>query len=448
MYKSIIYDKRTKKHRFLIDIDYANEIRKKQIEYNNMLYEVPNKIYKEAMIENKNKMKKVDYCERYYNKKSVITESEIFDISEEIKETKDENQLFQTLNKVIDKKLISTIHSIQDIREKFKKNGENELNVLIVGGGPNGLFLGNYINQLYNNSYSNIRVNVLIIDNRIESETIRYPFIRNRYFQIGTRYLDIVLPNLYCKKDKGSSGIFIPIKYLEMLLYLKTYEEKIPLYFTKRYEKINEMNELIRKLDIDIVYDSSGGRMEGFQLKSDMNMLKGIDMESDEYSFKIDKKNNYVKFNLNGKIDRFLNIDVYGNNEEDSSSITFEPVSFDITNNYDFQLLRDVCIKKEDMLSIIPKIKDVRLRKMIVGLYVEGIRNNKNIKYVRMNTFNMDMYHRLKVAQILNTKNHRYLYIGTGDTIFSSHYIVGAGLNRTLMFSIKTCHFFPLLFVA
>ena len=57
----------------------------------------------------------------------------------------------------------------------------------------------------------------------------------------------------------------------------------------------------------------------------------------------------------------------------------------------------------------------------------------------------MKMYHRLKVADVLKAKNHPFLYIGTGDTIFSSHYIVGAGLNRTLLFSIKTAHLLNML---
>ncbi len=443
MYKAIIYDKRTKRHRFLSDIETAEEIHAKRVEYNNHIYNISNGIYNDLLRNGqiKKSIKNLSVCNNYYDKKNVLTASEIMSTNERVKDAKTENEMFDILNEISGHKLIGTINSISDVEERFKEKQVNELNVLIVGAGPNGLFLANYINQLYNNSYSNIRVNLLVLDNRVYSETIRYPYIRNRFFSISTRYLDILLPGIYCKKNKKDVGMMIPIKYLELLLYMKTFEERIPLYFTKKYERWNDIKRLIEELKIDVMYDSTGGRIDGINLKNDPRMLMDIDMESDRYSFKIDRRKSRVDFDLRGHMDRFLSIEVFG-----EKMFYFEPITFDIHNEEDYKLFNGLCVKKENMIEVIKRVKDDRLRRKIAGLYMKEIRKNEKIDFIQFNSFKMNMYHRLKVSEIMRSGKQQFLYIGTGDTIFSSHYAVGAGLNRTLVFSIKTSHLFPMLF--
>lgn len=446
MYKAIIYDKRTKRHRFLSDIDSAEEVHTKRVEYNDYIYNISNQIYsdllKSGTTSTKKKIKSLSVCNSYFDKKGILTPSEILSTNERVKDAKTENEMFEILNEISGHKLIGTINSINEIEERFKEKQENELNVLVVGGGPNGLFLANYINQLYNNSYSNIRVNLLVLDNRIYSETIRYPYIRNRFFSISTRYLDILLPGIYCKKNKKNVGMMIPIKYLELLLYMKTFEERIPLLFTKRFEKWNDIKRLIEELKIDILYDSTGGRIDGVNLKSDPRMLMNIDMNSDRYGFRIDRMRSRVEFDLRGHMDRFLSVEVFG-----EKMFYFEPVTFDIHNEDDFKMFNGLCVKKENMIDVIKMVRDERLKKKIAGLYIKEIRKNDKIDFIQFNSFKMNMYHRLKASEIMRTGKQHFLYIGTGDTIFSSHYAVGAGLNRTLLFSIKTSHLFPMLFV-
>ncbi len=439
MYRGILYEKRSKRHRFLIDMDFAENIHQKQMKYYNQFYSVEeNDIMKGVPDKNINMD---SYCKDYYERKEVITSFQIGEIWENVTQSKHETELFHILEKVIDKKLISTISSIEDIEKRFIEKKENELNVLIIGAGPNGLFLANYMNQLYNQNYSNFHVNILVLDNRIASETIRMPYNRNRVFQIGTRYLDIVLPNIYCKTKKKNSGIYIPIKYLEFLLYLKTFQEEIPLLFTNQYEKWADIQKLIKKLNIDVLYDSSGGRIDGIQLKPDSQMIKGIDMKSDKYTFHLDKKNNLVELKIKGDMDTFLSVDFLG-----KDSFYVEPITLDIKNEDDFELLQKVCIPKKDYLSFIKKIKDKTLQKKCIGLYEKVIKKNTKIEYIVLNSFQVRLYHKLKVCEQMKYKNQSFLYIGTGDTIFSSHYIVGAGLNRTIVFSLKTCHLFPMLF--
>jgi hypothetical protein len=439
MYRGILYEKKSKKHRFLIDMESAENIHQKQMKYYNQFYSVKeNEMMKGIPDKNINMD---SYCKDYYERKEVITSFQIGEIWESVTQSKHETEVFHILEKVIDKKLISTISSIEDIEKRFIEKKENELNVLIIGAGPNGLFLANYINQLYNQNYSNFHVNILVLDNRIASETIRMPYNRNRVFQIGTRYLDIVLPNIYCKTERRNNRMDIPIKYLEFLFYLKTFQEEVPLLFTNQYEKWTDIQKLIKKLNIDVLYDSSGGRIDGIHLKPDSQMIKGIDMKSEKYTFHLDKKKSLVELKIKGNIDTFLSVDFLG-----KDSFYVEPITFDIRNEDDFELLQKVCIPKKDYLSFIKKIKDKTLQKKCIGLYEKVIKQNSKIEYIILNSFHIRLYHRLKVCEQMKYKNQSFLYIGTGDTIFSSHYLVGAGLNRTIVFSLKTCHLFPMLF--
>ena len=76
-----------------------------------------------------------------------------------------------------------------------------------------------------------------------------YP-IKYRELFAGKRYtgIDISQTNIdYCKKNsKNNSGLLIPIKYIELLLYLKANHDKIPIYLSKKLEKWKDIKEFIK----------------------------------------------------------------------------------------------------------------------------------------------------------------------------------------------------------
>ena len=51
------------------------------------------------------------------------------------------------------------------------------------------------------------------------------------------------------------------------------------------------------------------------------------------------------------------------------------------------------------------------------------------------------MRHSISISKVVTYDDHNFLYIGAGDTIFHSHFIVGAGLNRTISFAVKCANF-------
>ena len=47
------------------------------------------------------------------------------------------------------------------------------------------------------------------------------------------------------------------------------------------------------------------------------------------------------------------------------------------------------------------------------------------------------MRHGIKISDVFKVNNRDILFIGAGDTIFHSHFITGAGLNRMFDFTVK-----------
>ncbi len=438
MYYGILYDKKTKKHRFLKNMVNVSNIYKSQENYQ---YQQSSSVnvnkFLNSNLPNNNEHVK---CDKDYNRERMLQPYEILSSYQDVVKAKNENELYDILNTIIEYKLPSTVQSIVPICDNFLNKDKNTLNILIAGGGPIGLFIANYLDQLYNNIESNININILILENRIVEEKIRKPFTRSRTFAIGTRYLDIIFPGIYCKKGVGSESLLIPIKYLELLFYLKTYVRGIPMYFTKKYETFNDYEEFIKKYKIDLFFDATGGRLGNIKMKIDTTFMNGIDIKNDIYQFKINKKDNLVEFDLKNNLDMWLSVEKVGKKPFYHFVDTYK-----IDNINDFKYMENLCIPKHKIKNVIKNIKDEKLKKNLVHLYLSEIQNNPDIYSIKFFTFKINMYHRLKVAEWLNYKKHKFLYIGAGDTLFSSHFIRGAGLNRTVLFSIKVCHLLPLL---
>jgi len=47
------------------------------------------------------------------------------------------------------------------------------------------------------------------------------------------------------------------------------------------------------------------------------------------------------------------------------------------------------------------------------------------------------MRHQIKISDTFEVNKRKILLIGAGDTIFHSHFITGAGLNRIFDFTVK-----------
>ena len=147
-----------------------------------------------------------------------------------------------------------------------------------------------------------------------------------------------------------------------------------------------------------------------------------------ENSYQLTEKNAEIFDNY-----YYGSINIYNNN------IVISKFDLDIKNKHDFKLFMSLKGKRYDYSSI----------KKIVHLIQDNLERNyiynsledfKDYHY-EFDIFHTNMKHSLKISKVIKYKNHNFLYIGAGDTIFHGHFITGSGLNRTINFAVKCANF-------
>ena len=330
---------------------------------------------------------------------------------------------------------------------KKDKNKNNKINICIIGAGPIGLYLACYLDYYYNSGSLNEwpKVNILIFDNSISREGIRKPYSRYRPFVTSSPLLSLILPKIYTfNKDKNL--LHINIYVLEYILLSQIYfKYKLPIIFEDyNWDKYKVIFE---EASIDVVFDCSGGKLKTnlFSNIDDnwLNNLNKID-ESISKQLLIDKNNNLVSL-----IDYPINKKFKKNYFYGSLVVSYMDGNFfykyDINiNDYEDLFFLNKINKKYYIFSNIIKIlTNIRNDINRNFLYSILISNKKKLKKFLFNfdIWSINIRHTIQPSEIFSVNNKKKLYIGTGDTIFHSHFIVGAGLNRSLKFAVKCANY-------
>ena len=148
------------------------------------------------------------------------------------------------------------------------------------------------------------------------------------------------------------------------------------------------------------------------------------------------RENNEYKLQWNNTIKNrfFLALEIYDTNNK----FIFIPLSsYELNLTHDikfFHQFHNKClsINKEtmnDAIDLFNNIEDLRLSKLIQLILIGNI--DKRIKFFIIEP---NMYHKIEISSLIQQPEYTTQYIGAGDTIFSSHFAVGAGLNRLLHF--------------
>ena len=372
----------------------------------------------------------------------ILLKKDIESVYAYVQNERDKTKVEEKLDEIIYKKLPSTISNIDNYLNDISAD-TTKTNILILGAGPNGLFIANYLNFIYKN-----RINILVIDNRLYKEKYREPYTRERPFAIGfPTYFSMVIPKLTCYS--GEDSLLFKIKYLEMLLYLEAFNKNIPIYFTKRYETFKEAKELINIGNFKVCFDSTGGRIKtNFDLK---NFKIPKSYITKKHDYKMVRSGNYLKLEWLKKPEKnkyYSFIYLYDKNYKimDQKVHNSEFISIlDIDDVRDYETLKDVCVETDYLENVINDVQNTNLKKILIH-DLKIIREIPEIKYIYINSIQIQIYHALKIAFLLNIADEkRCIWIGSGDTIFHSHYIKGAGLNRTIRISTNIMHLLEMI---
>jgi hypothetical protein len=315
------------------------------------------------------------------------------------------------LNKYVNFYLSGTVTDIKV--EKEKKN------ILIVGGGPSGMFTALYLQNLYGN-----RINIQLIDTRIKEENIRLPFTRNRFFFIETANVFKLIYGFGCfSKNKEFVGMMI--KHFELLLYCVCVNNGINMLFTEKYKTFESLKEILPKYDI--LFDCSGNRLD---YKITKNIPKFKTIKSNNMVISQNGNEIEVNWQKTPQVIHFLNIEYLNKNYELTGS--------DVGYFYSLNKIQDIemfkekrlngCFTKKDAIKIISAIRDKKTREIIYN----SIKGN----YVKFQYFEVKQRHKLLITDYIG----KTLYLAIGDTAFYSHFLTGAGLQRMFNMIAHICH--------
>lgn len=315
---------------------------------------------------------------------------------------------------------------------------DDSINIMIIGSGPVGLFLACYLSLYYNNTKMNSmpRVNIVMYDSRIEHGGFRKPYNRQRIFATSSGYLNLIIPKLYCMTE-NKNDIMINIFMLEYILFtIATNQYNIPMIFNDY--SWDDYKKIIDDGKFDIVFDCTGGRLKHDAIHNiHTDWLTNIDMNNEEFGrLEIDVDKNLVLLQNDSKriVDYY-----YGSITilVDDKSLTFHQIfDVDIMCKEDlmyFNKLKYKYFKHSDTISLIHGIKDDNTRNFLYTVLYNKYTNN----LFSFDVWGIYIRHAIKISDVFIINKRKILYIAAGDTIFHSHFITGAGLNRILDFTVK-----------
>lgn len=320
------------------------------------------------------------------------------------------------------------------IKDNDIKINKNYKTILIIGAGPIGLFMACYLKITFDN------INVVIYDNKLDKSGFRKPYTRVRPFSTSSKYLSLIIPKLYCLTNYDY--IFINIFLLEYLLYSKAIlDYNIPIYY--RDNDWNDYLEIIKNNNIDIVFDCSGGRLKpNIFNKIDTSWIedpKFIINKDIKKQLYVDKIQNlvhlidYPKDNIFKKNHYYGSVNIYNIKNE-----FVDKIDIDILNKEDlmfFNKIKKNNFSYENIIELIRGIYSDTSRNYIYNILMDNSKKYKDY-YFNFDIWGIYIRHTIQPCEIFNVNNSDKLYISIGDSMFHSHYITGAGLNRTIKLAV------------
>lgn len=378
---------------------------------------------------------------------NILTKEEILKLKKEINNVMNFEKILIQVSNMSQYIIKSNISNKKKLYKQIAK--EDKINIMIIGSGPVGLFLACYLNLYYNNTKmpSQPRVNIVIFDNRIEKNGFRKSYNRQRPFATSSPYLNLLIPKLFCwnTNTNNSDSIMINIFILEYILYMKAYLDNIPMI----YEDYtwDDYVKIIDKGNFKVVFDCTGGKLKHNAINSiDTKWLKNISMYNSILDRKLEiiPKENLVILPIDSK--NIVNY-FYGSlilHYKDDTLTFYNKFDIDIMNIDDLMYMNKLKYKYfsySDALYLIKGFRDNITRNF---LYTTMNKTEHNY-IVSFDVWSIYIRHAIKISDIITINNKKKLFIAAGDSIFHSHYITGAGLNRILDFTVKCANMLAFL---
>jgi hypothetical protein len=441
-----------KVHPFYIDIKKVLELKK---EYNEKIDNFIQNNHCEY--KNPSNIKSIDIQNIKDNKYDELDINDMNKLLKEINNVLNFNKILNLVSYMSQFMIKSNItpQAEKKLYEKISAN-KKKLNIMIIGSGPVGLFLACYLHIYYNMQNINFPsenrnniINIVMYDSRIEKPGFRKPYNRQRIFSTNSKYLNMIIPKLFCWKDTNKDYIMVNIFILEYILFTIVSTYNIPMI----YEDYcwDDYKDIINKGKFDVVFNCTGGKLSNDAIKitkEDTEWLNKLDLKGFNRELKIDIKNNLVLLENNSKnIDNYFYGSIILHYKETKGLVFYKNIDIDISNKHDLVYLnkyKNEYYNYHNALDIIKGIKDDTNRILLYTLLKE---NDYKDYIIEFDVWGVYMRHGIKISDVCKINKRDVLFIGAGDTIFHSHFITGAGLNRIFDFTVKCANMLDRLYI-
>lgn len=428
-------------HLFYEDFEYVNKIEMNREKYYDGIIEVPKK---------KSEIKTLKFNDKINYKN--LNYEHINQIKVNLNKMNNLDELNELVGKLLQYHIPDSFISIKNLNNKnllefYKKN---EFNILIAGAGPAGLFLANYLYKYYINQNPNpININILILDNNISKKHYKKPYSRKRSFGFNTNYFSYIIPKIYCLTKSNKNIIHMPISTLEYMLYCNIYNNNNIKFWFDCFNYTN-IKKIIKDGNFKVFFDCTGGRLEHNILKvSNTKWITDILIKESKLKNKIEELGLYIKFDklnnivkLTKKFDNsFIPNYYYSTIIIIKNNYVFDSISLKIRNIEDLKLFTKFnrfYLDYNNIINFSKNITDDNERKLFYNL-LKKFKKEENLIF-KIRIFQINMRHKIKISDTFKINKKKVLLIGVGDTIFHSHFIKGAGINRVFDFAAKCCN--------
>jgi hypothetical protein len=246
----------------------------------------------------------------------------------------------------------------------------------------------------------------------------------------------VFVKRIFCWKNDNVNGVrqFDFINVLENLLYLCAHNEKIPMYFTKKFDTYDKIKKLAMN-NFDYIFDCSGGRLN---VKFD-NVINWNKYELKKGKYEMKLYDNHYRFCVNGKIYHHFTMAL---NIYDKNMIQYKVGNMFgmVSNNDDINILikyNGKCFETSEYVKLSKTFNDDDARYLLPTICEHSKIKLENIFYIKMMYFITSPHHLDRCAYAINDK---LIYIGLGDTLGNSEYGIYFGMKSSMELSKHICH--------